>query len=40
MDLTGKGGQLVYHAGAFLVFALSVVYMVKGTYNPFIYFHF
>ena len=40
MDLTGKGGQLVYHAGAFLVFVLSVVYMVKGTYNPFIYFHF
>lgn len=34
------GVQVLYHLGAFTVFALSVIYMVKGTYNPFIYFNF
>ena len=32
--------QVGIHLAAFAVFALSVTYMVKGTYNPFIYFTF
>ena len=32
--------QTGIHLAAFVVFALAVTYMVKGTYNPFIYFTF
>ena len=32
--------QTGIHLAAFVVFALAVTYMVKGTYNPFIYFNF
>ena len=32
--------QILYHLFAFAVFGLSVIYMIKGTYNPFIYFNF
>lgn len=32
--------QIGIHLAAFVVFALAVIYMVKGTYNPFIYFTF
>jgi len=32
--------QLLYHLFAFAVFVVSLIYMIKGTYNPFIYFNF
>ena len=38
--LSNKPGQVLVTIVLMLVFLLSVVYIVKGTYNPFIYFNF
>ncbi len=40
MDRNKPWVQIGIHLAAFVVFALAVTYMVKGTYNPFIYFTF
>lgn len=38
--LSNKPGEILITAVLILVFLLSVIYIVKGTYNPFIYFNF
>ena len=35
-----KGGQVFVAVSLIIIFLLSVIYIVKGTYNPFIYFNF
>jgi alginate O-acetyltransferase complex protein AlgI len=36
----GKGMMALYPFAVLALFALSVVWLVKGAYNPFIYFRF
>ena len=38
--LSNKGGRIFVMVFLIMMFLLSVVYIVKGTYNPFIYFNF
>ena len=35
-----KSGQVLVAVSLIIIFLLSIIYIVKGTYNPFIYFNF